>query len=112
MQDLQRRGRSLQRSPRFVSFTTNFCYNGVIVTSHSNDYNPGVTAAGSDAGRAYVADSQNYESHCYVANGSTRNCSGNEEDIREQFDKCSAFRGCSAHTATGTPTTSIADGQL
>lgn len=81
----------------FVLFTTNFCYNGVTVTSHANFYNPGVTSAGSDAGWVYVAGSQNYEWHCYVANGSTRNCSGNEEDVREQFDKCSAFRGCSSY---------------
>lgn len=81
----------------YVLFSTNFCYNNVIVTSKSLYFTPGVTTAGRNAGWASMG-SQYYSWHCYVAHGSRRNCSGNEETEVEGFVKCNPLKPpCSAY---------------
>jgi hypothetical protein len=78
----------------FVLYTTSFCYNGVIVTSHANSFDPVVTSAGANQNWEYL-DGQ-FSWHCYDAAGTTRTCSGNVEYETEYFQKCVEFRGCSS----------------
>jgi len=57
---------------------TYFCWNGVIVTYHSTSVGAGVTGTGVATGWEYTGHS-GIDFTCYVASGSTRNCSGNSE---------------------------------
>lgn len=56
----------------WVAMETNFCYNGTTVTSHR-------TAMSHWVAGSYTYFPEPIKFRCYVAAGSTRNCSGNEE---------------------------------
>jgi hypothetical protein len=68
----------------WLKMVTKWCYNNVIVTSHSTVLYWGVTAFGSALGWYIEYSSPRYSFNCYVASGSTRSCSGNHE-WTEQF---------------------------
>ena len=58
----------------WIRMTTNWCENGVTVTSHS-------TRVTQDHGRRWNYYPGSVSFNCYVASGSTRNCSGNHEHL-------------------------------
>jgi hypothetical protein len=65
--------------------TTSWCYNGSIVTSHTTTVSHDVTGTGTATGWAWGGRSA-VSFNCYVASGSSRNCSGNHESDTAQFD--------------------------
>lgn len=68
----------------WVRMKTNWCWNGVIVTKSSTVLYWGVTTTGNLTGWHSEYNPQ-YTFNCYVAAGSTRNCSGNHEWMQEDF---------------------------
>ncbi len=72
----------------WYKMTTYFCYNYVTVTSHSTNVNGGTTGTGAAAGWSYEGTPDGINFHCYVAAGSTRQCSGNQEEAQGQFHAC------------------------
>ncbi len=83
--------------PELAWFTMNtyFCWNGRIVTYHSTNIQGQATGPGSATGWAYqgtIASGTGW--YCYVANGSTVNCSGNEEYAQGNFTDCVLKYGC------------------
>ena len=74
----------------WYQMTTYFCYNGDIVTYHSTQVNGGITTLGAIGGWAYNGTPSGINFHCYVAHGSTENCSGNQEEAQGQFQACQA----------------------
>jgi hypothetical protein len=68
----------------WLKMVTEWCYNDLIVTSHSTVLSWGVTAFGSALGWYIEYPSPRYSFNCYVASGSGPGCSGNHE-WTEQF---------------------------
>lgn len=68
----------------WVRMKTTWCWNNSTVTSHSTILYWGVTTWGNIGGWYSVGKPQ-YSFNCYVASGSTRNCSGNHERMQEEF---------------------------
>jgi hypothetical protein len=68
----------------WVSMKTTWCWNDSIVTSHSTILYWGVTTTGNIAGWYSLYNPQ-YTFNCYVAAGSSHNCSGNHEWMQEDF---------------------------
>jgi hypothetical protein len=64
--------------------TTNYCWNGSIVTSHSTGYSWSVTSWGSVSGYRFQGLAYNKQV-CYVASGRTNNCSGNYQSLAATF---------------------------
>jgi hypothetical protein len=79
----------------WYKMTTFWCYNGRTVTTHSTSENAAVTGTGSATGWSYHGVIER-SFHCYVASGSTRNCSGNFEDSQGSFQACLVKVGCYA----------------
>jgi hypothetical protein len=77
----------------WLKMVTTWCYNNVIVTSHSTILYWGVTAFGSGLGWYIQHATPNYSFTCYVASGSTRNCSGNHEATKQFWRNGSAGVG-------------------
>jgi hypothetical protein len=77
----------------WLKMVTTWCYNNVIVTSHSTILYWGVTAYGSALGWYIQHSTPNYSFNCYVASGSTRNCSGNHEATKQFWRNGSAGVG-------------------
>lgn len=73
---------------------TYWCWNGLIVTSHSTGVNHGITTFGSAAGWEWIGDT-GVDFSCYIASGSTRNCSGNEEHSTGYFYNFISGQSCS-----------------
>jgi hypothetical protein len=79
----------------WYKMTTYYCWNGVIVTSHSTREDGGVTASGSAAGWTYNGNVNGSVGwNCYIAYGSTRQCSGNTEYAQGSFQDCLIKFGC------------------
>jgi len=81
----------------WFKMTTHWCWNGLTVKSHTTNETAGVTAFGSVEGWAYngiVPGSDGW--YCYVAKGSSRNCSGNTEYAQGAFSDCQ-YGVCIAH---------------
>jgi hypothetical protein len=74
----------------WYKMTTYFCYNYATVTSHSTNVSGGTTTTGGIGGWSYQGTPDGINFHCYVAAGSTRNCSGNQEEAQGQFHACQA----------------------
>jgi hypothetical protein len=72
---------------------TYFCWNGVIVTYHSTSTKYGTTVVGKAEGWQFDGQGE-LGFHCYVAVGSTRNCSGNTEYRQGHFSLCVPQVGC------------------
>jgi hypothetical protein len=68
----------------WVSMKTTWCWNGITVTSHSTILYWGVTTTGNLTGWHSEYNPQ-YTFSCFVAAGSTHNCSGNHEWMQEDF---------------------------
>jgi hypothetical protein len=68
----------------WVRMQTRWCWNNSTVTSHSTVLYWGVTTWG-NLGGWYSVGNPKYTFNCYVAAGSTRNCSGNHEWMQEEF---------------------------
>jgi hypothetical protein len=68
----------------WIRMNTHWCWNGVIVTGSSTSLYWGVTTLGNILGWHSEYNPQ-YTFNCYVAAGSTRNCSGNHEWMQEDF---------------------------
>jgi len=68
----------------WLKMVTTWCYNYVTVTSHSTTLYWGVTTTGTLTGW-YSLYNPIYSFACYVASGSSRNCSGNHERAQEDF---------------------------
>jgi len=76
------------------NMSTYWCYNGSIVTYHSTGVNHGITGTGSATGWEWIGDS-GIDFSCYVASGSTKNCSGNEEHSTGYFYNDITGQSCS-----------------
>jgi hypothetical protein len=76
----------------WLKMVTNWCYDYVTVTSHSTILYWGVTAYGNVLGWQSVGNPL-YSFNCYVASGSTRNCSGNHEHADQLFDNVPTLSG-------------------
>jgi hypothetical protein len=74
----------------WYTMTTYFCYDNVTVTYHSTHVSGGTTTLGGVGGWSYNGTPDGINFHCYVAAGSTRNCSGNQEEAQGQFQACQA----------------------
>ena len=74
----------------WYTMTTYFCYNYVIVTTHSTNVTGGTTTLGGIGGWSYLGTPDGINFHCYVAGGGTRACSGNQEEAQGQFQACQA----------------------
>jgi hypothetical protein len=70
--------------------TTYYCWNFKTVTYHSTSVTAGITTTGAAGGWQYDGTPDGIHFHCYVASGSTRNCSGNQEQAQGQFKACLA----------------------
>jgi hypothetical protein len=68
----------------WISMKTSWCWNNSIVTSSHTVLSWGVTTWG-NLGGWYTVGKPKYTFNCYVASGSTRNCSGNHEWMQEEF---------------------------
>jgi hypothetical protein len=68
----------------WLKMTTTWCYNGVTVTSHSTSITHDVTGPGTALGWSWHGQNSGFA--CYVAKGSSRNCSGNHEWVTAQLD--------------------------
>jgi hypothetical protein len=66
----------------WLKVQTTWCYNYVTVTSHSTILYWGTTTNGALAGWHYVGNPY-YTFNCYIAAGSSINCSGNHEHADE-----------------------------
>ncbi len=85
--------------PELAWFTmdTYFCWNGKIITTHSTSEKGQATGPGQTIGWSYngtISGSVGW--YCYVANGSSTNCSGNEEYAQGSFSQCEIKYGCIA----------------
>jgi hypothetical protein len=71
----------------WLKLVTNWCYNNIIVTSHSTTIYWGVTSAGAGSGWTWPTVSDPYYSFsCYSAVPDVvRNCSGNHEHATQLF---------------------------
>lgn len=70
----------------WLKMNTHWCYDGVTVTSHSTILYWGITSYGLATGWETNVSNPEYSFNCYVASGSTRNCSGNHEWTEMLFD--------------------------
>jgi hypothetical protein len=77
----------------WFKMTTDWCYNFSIVTYHDTKTYFGITFTGSAGGWAFDKIIE-ATARCYVAYGSTRNCSGNYEDREGNFRACVVVIGC------------------
>jgi hypothetical protein len=77
----------------WLKMVTTWCYNNVTVTSHTTILYWGVTAFGSGLGWYIQHSTPNYSFNCYVASGSTCNCSGNHEATKQFWRDGSAGVG-------------------
>ena len=66
---------------------TSWCWDYRTVTGHTTRIYCAVTGPGAVFGWAYVSNSGIYF-NCYVAYGSTRDCSGNHEEATASFPEC------------------------
>lgn len=73
--------------------STYFCWNGTIVTYHYTTTSGGTTAYGAAGGWHFNSEGD-LGFHCYVAVGSTKNCSGNTEIRQGHFSDCVLKVGC------------------
>jgi hypothetical protein len=69
----------------WFKMSTYWCWNYSIVTYHSTSVSHGVTGTGDATGWAWGGGSGPHF-NCYVASGSSRNCSGNYEYATGKFD--------------------------
>jgi hypothetical protein len=72
---------------------TSWCWDYRIVTSHTTRIYWGVTGPGAAAGWAFINHSP-IHFHCYIAYGSTRDCSGNHEDATASFLNVVTLQTC------------------
>jgi hypothetical protein len=72
----------------WYTMTTDFCYDYVTVTSHETHVTGGTTTLGGVGGWTYKGTPDGINFHCYVAAGSSRQCSGNQEEAQGQFQAC------------------------
>ncbi len=72
---------------------TSWCWDYRIVTSHTTRIYWGVTGPGAAVGWAFINHSP-IHFHCYVAYGSTRDCSGNHEDATASFLNVVTLQTC------------------
>jgi hypothetical protein len=75
---------------------TSWCWDYRTVTSHTTRIYWGVTGPGAAVGWAFINHSPIYF-NCYVAFGSTRNCSGNHEDATASFLNVVTRQTCLPH---------------
>lgn len=68
----------------WLRMKTTYCWNYSIVTYHSTYLYWGVTTLGVLVGWTWLYN-PDYAFNCYVASGSSRNCSGNHEHAKEVF---------------------------
>lgn len=68
----------------WYKLTTKWCYDDVTVVSHTTTLSEGITTTGAIDGWSFV-QFLNYHFNCYIAAGSTRQCSGNHEDGEAEF---------------------------
>lgn len=77
----------------WFQLNTYWCWNGSIVTYHNTYVTWDITTLGGDVGWLYDGTG-GIAFHCYVASGSTRNCSGNYEAATAHFQLCVIKYGC------------------
>jgi hypothetical protein len=75
------------------NMSTHWCWNGVIVTSHSTGVNHSITGTGAATGWEWIGDT-GIDFSCYKASGSTKNCSGNEEHSTGYFYNVLTGQSC------------------
>jgi hypothetical protein len=80
----------------WFKMTTRYCWNHITVTSHSTTISWGVTGPGAAVGWAYISNSGVHFA-CYVASGSTRQCSGNHEWATANFLNVVTTQVCLPH---------------
>jgi hypothetical protein len=73
-----------------------WCWDYRTVTGHTTRIYWGVTGPGAVFGWAYVSNSGIYF-NCYVAYGSTRDCSGNHEEATASFLNVVTLQTCLPH---------------
>ncbi len=72
---------------------TSWCWDYRTVTSHTTHLYWAVTGPGAAFGWAYISNS-GVHFYCYVASGSTRQCSGNHEDATASFLNLDTLQTC------------------
>jgi hypothetical protein len=75
---------------------TRYCWDNRTVTYHRTTISWGVTGPGAAVGWAYISNS-GIRFNCYVASGSTRQCSGNHEWATASFHNVVTRQVCLPH---------------